>query len=313
MNILFLGAGRRVSLLSRFKEAAERESEPLEMLAYEDSRHVPISPLAHVHVGKKWDDPAFCQDLIDIIKKSAVSVVIPCMDRATVVLSKMKDLLRSMGCWAVVSSMQCCETFENKKMAEAWFLANGIRTPDPGDSAFPVVAKKVFGFGSRGLAVLEDKAALDYWRAHNDQHDYMFQAFVPGKEFSIDAYVDRNKRTLGCVTRIRLHVIGGEVASSVTHKSVKLETDALRLLSLCDLEGPVTLQAIEQEDGEYCFIEVNPRFGGGVILSIEAGADYPRLILREALGRPVEAVKWEDGLLMIRSFAETFHHKGVDL
>ncbi len=72
--------------------------------------------------------------------------------------------------------------------------------------------------------------------------------------------------------------------------------------------GPITLQAIEGA-GDPWFIEINPRFGGGVILSIEAGADYPRLLIREALGRPVEPVEWREGVLMTRAFREVFHEE----
>jgi carbamoyl-phosphate synthase large subunit len=49
-------------------------------------------------------------------------------------------------------------------------------------------------------------------------------------------------------------------------------------------------------------IEVNPRFGGGAPLGIAAGADFPRWLLEETLGRePAIAFDgWQDGLMMLR-------------
>jgi carbamoyl-phosphate synthase large subunit len=34
--------------------------------------------------------------------------------------------------------------------------------------------------------------------------------------------------------------------------------------------------------------EINPRFSGGIPLTIAAGADFPRLLVELAVGRPVE-------------------------
>jgi carbamoyl-phosphate synthase large subunit len=40
-------------------------------------------------------------------------------------------------------------------------------------------------------------------------------------------------------------------------------------------------------DGEPCVFEINPRFSGGIPLTIAAGADFPRYLVELALGRPV--------------------------
>jgi carbamoyl-phosphate synthase large subunit len=46
--------------------------------------------------------------------------------------------------------------------------------------------------------------------------------------------------------------------------------------------------------------EINPRFSGGIPLTIEAGADFPRMLVQLALGRPVPACigQFTDGLWM---------------
>ena len=305
MNILFLGAGRRKSLFYRFIEAAKIEDIPLKIFAYEDSLYVPIAPLATIIYGKKWTDKDFFEHLNKIIIENDISVIIPCMDGATVALSSIKNSLPN-NCWAVVSSSECCEIFDNKLMAEKWFNKNNIKIPSHGCSSYPVIAKKIHGFGSRGQMIFNNQESLTYWKSITDHSDYMFQSFIPGQEYSIAAYVSRCGEVLGCVTRARLQISSGEVLSSFTMTKVRLENECRRILSLLKFEGPITLQAIENND-DYYFLEINPRFGGGVILSIEAGADYPRLILREAIGRQVSKVEWEPNLLMTRSLIETFH------
>ncbi|MHB9010500.1 MAG: ATP-grasp domain-containing protein [Carboxydocellales bacterium] len=64
----------------------------------------------------------------------------------------------------------------------------------------------------------------------------------------------------------------------------------------------MTIQAIITPEEEIKFIEINPRFGGGVPLAIEAGVAYPELISKMALGEIVEPriAEFEDGLVMLR-------------
>ena len=50
------------------------------------------------------------------------------------------------------------------------------------------------------------------------------------------------------------------------------------------------------------FIEVNPRFGGGVPLSIKAGANFPKWLLQELINRKpnIQFDNFKDGLIMLR-------------
>ena len=72
--------------------------------------------------------------------------------------------------------------------------------------------------------------------------------------------------------------------------------------------GVITLQLFLTPDKKVKFIEINPRFGGGVPLSIKAGADFPKWILQECLGyRPrINATGVKDGLIMLRYDSEVW-------
>jgi carbamoyl-phosphate synthase large subunit len=71
---------------------------------------------------------------------------------------------------------------------------------------------------------------------------------------------------------------------------------------LPDAAGPLALQCFKGPDGRVAFIEINPRFGGGFPLALEAGADYPRWLLEWALGRPstARADGWRPDVAMLR-------------
>jgi carbamoyl-phosphate synthase large subunit len=51
--------------------------------------------------------------------------------------------------------------------------------------------------------------------------------------------------------------------------------------------GPVNIQC-RIARGQPTVFEINPRFSGGIPLTIESGADFPAMLLQLALGRDVE-------------------------
>ena len=75
--------------------------------------------------------------------------------------------------------------------------------------------------------------------------------------------------------------------------------------------GPVTIQFIKEFSTNIIYIiEINPRFGGGVLNSIEAGADAPSYILHEYLGCTLTPInKYKNKLLMMRADREFFQCK----
>jgi len=309
LRILFLGAAKRLSLFERFAAACREENTDLEILSYEDSHAVPVVALAKVIVGPRWDSPEFEPHLLSTLLEYSVRVVIPCMDAATVALSRAAPAVTATGCWSVVSSIEICSACENKVLAQRWFAEHDVRTPIwAPETPFPWMVKHVHGYGSRRQFLVHSKSEFDALKTRVPLEDYLVQPFVEGPEFTIDAYVSREGEVLGCVSRRRLEVAAGEVVRSVTERRPAILDEASRVLHTRGFLGPITLQAIEGAGGPW-FIEINPRFGGGVILSIEAGADYPRFLIREALGRPVAPVEWREGVLMTRAFREVFHEE----
>jgi carbamoyl-phosphate synthase large subunit len=309
-TVLFLAAGKRLSLFERFQLACRQEGVDPRLASYETTVHVPVAQVSSVVPGKSWDDPALKEDIQQIVKRQQVKLVIPCVNRAAVLLGQWANELQNLGCTVVASDADICRTFDNKRLAEQWFVDHGVLTPRwTRESPWPWIIKPVFGAASRGQFLVHSSEEFDRLSASLNLEEYLIQPFVPGVEYTVDAYVSRSHETLGCVPRRRLQVVDGEVVRSVTERNEGLIQDCQRILNRGGFRGPITLQAIEQE-GRFWFLEINPRFGGGVILSMQAGAEYARLCVREALGRPVEPVTWRAGVLMTRAYREIFFEGG---
>ena len=72
------------------------------------------------------------------------------------------------------------------------------------------------------------------------------------------------------------------------------------------IRGPVTLQFI-RKDKELFLLELNPRFGGGVIASIESGFEIPRIMIMDYLDIPFKKLTNYKTLIMTRCYREAFH------
>jgi len=72
--------------------------------------------------------------------------------------------------------------------------------------------------------------------------------------------------------------------------------------------GVITVQCFLQQNRTIKFSEINPRFGGGVPLAIKAGANFPKWILQELLGKRtnIRFNDFQDNLIMLRYDSEVW-------
>lgn len=169
---------------------------------------------------------------------------------------------------------------------------------------FPVIMKPCTGSASMGIKVINNESE---WRAVENKESYVIQQYIANsKEYTVDCYVSQTGEVISVVPRERLSVAGGEVVNSITRKDEELIALSHKILRSGAFRGPITIQFIRDLDTAWTYVmEINPRAGGGVITSIEAGVDIPLFILKESLGLPLEPVDdWEDNLLMTRYFKE---------
>src|SRR5690606_27532394 len=110
----------------------------------------------------------------------------------------------------------------------------------------------------------------------------------------VDTYYDRQGDLTCIVPRKRIFVRAGEVNKGVTHRNEIVSYLKERLSQIDGAIGCLTMQFfLNQETKRFIGIEINPRFGGGYLLSYLAGENYPKFLIQEYfLG---ETIKFFDG------------------
>ena len=132
-----------------------------------------------------------------------------------------------------------------------------------------VVVKEKRGSGSKNIRLNIPKETAN--REGKNFESPIFQPFIAGDEYSLDAYKNSAGETLGMVIRKRITVVNGEAkVTQNLHGSHKLYGIMSNLLKQLDISYHFNLQFITRKN-EIFIIECNARFGGASKLSVELG------------------------------------------
>ncbi len=110
------------------------------------------------------------------------------------------------------------------------------------------------------------------------------QEYLDGPEFTLDVLCDFEGRPLSVVPRERVVIRAGVIDRGRTVQDPRLIALALACADVFRFAGPVNIQC-RMVDGSPKVFEINPRFSGGIPLTIAAGADFPAKLVDLALGR----------------------------
>jgi len=308
LRILFTSAGRRVSLLREFRRAAGDLGMDLRIHAADRQ---PLAPALQV-ADETVIVPAvasedYCDSLLRHCREREIDAVVPLIDPELLPLSCGRERFAEVGTRVIISSPDVIRISIDKVLTNQFLNRHGFRTPrilteeELASPAFPLFIKPRDGSSSLGAHRISTAEDLAYFR-----HLYpgsIIQEFIEGVEYTVDVFADFEGRPRCAVPRRRREVRAGEVSKAQAVRHARMIEENCRLVeALSGCQGMMTIQCFLTAEDEIVFIEINPRFGGGVPLSIQAGADSPRWILELLGGRaPTIAMDgWSDGLLMLR-------------
>jgi len=285
--ILVSCASGKVPLIRAVKSAACRIQTLTSVIAGDISPDV----LSAYVADDFWLMPLIKDEAFDLIVDGClrrnVDIILPTRDSELLFWAKHKERLSMHGITVIISPVEslfnCIDKLAFSALGTLYSLPIIPATTDVNElSSLLYVVKERYGSGSRSVGVgLDRDQALNYAAALAEP---IFQPFMRGREFSVDAWLDSAHRVKACVMRWRNVVVDGEAKVTTTFSDHLLELKIVRVLEALRLRGPVVLQAIQDDKSNLHVIECNARFGGCSTASIKVGLDTLFWSFVEALG-----------------------------
>jgi carbamoyl-phosphate synthase large subunit len=317
LNVLFTCIGRRVSLLNSFRRAAKQLRTKASFFGTDTTELSPALQLCDKgFLVKPTTHSGYIRQLLAIVKNNRVNLLVPTVDLDLKLLAGNNSKFAALNCRVLVSSPEVIDICQDKRQTYRFLIKNGFDTPvtmnvnaalSKRNLDWPCFLKPWDGYASRGNAVVHNKKELSFYAKRIPNP--ICQEFVQGAEYTCDVYVDFVMKVRCVVPRKRIEVRAGEVSKGQIVKDNHIISRAAKLVETLGAgPGLVTLQLFKTPKGKLKFIEINPRFGGGAPLSIHAGADFPKWILQEMLGKKtnIRSDSFKDNLVMLRYDSEVW-------
>ena len=210
----------------------------------------------------------FWETMPILIKKYGITDVIPTLDDTLLGWSIRKDYFNKLGCKIHVFSSKILEIFLDKWTTYNFFVENEIPTPITSLNNIYPLTKPRKGRGSDGIELNNKNRKMD---------GLISQEICLGKELTIDVFVYNNK-PIYIVPRSRDRVVSGKSTVSTVIKQKKIENYIYKICEKIKLHGVLNLQCF-LDGSDIKFTELNPRFGGGTSLSLEATENWIEILL----------------------------------
>ena len=228
-------------------------------------------------------------------------------------LSRLKNQLElKHQCYVMCADHPVIRLCQDKLRFYHWCKQHNISHPQVYHKAeissdhLPLIVKPRFGSAGRGVTLVERWDDFQHCQSELDD-GWIIQSYISAQEYTVDVYIDRLGQLVSSVPRKRIVVRSGESVKASIEQNQLIDHETRRLLSGLKLTGHNTIQCFC--DGHKVWVsEINLRYGGGFTLSVEAGADTPRWIIRECLGKDIsfQQADIDTSLTMLRIQKDVF-------
>ena len=314
MNILFTCAGRRTYLLKYFKENL---SEGDKVVATDMQLSAPALQVADVKLQvPAVYDPKYIDITLQICKEQKIDALLSLNDLELPLLAENKARFEAEGVKVIVSDPKVIDIAFDKYKTAQWVESLGLKSPktfvrlddaksalQTGELVFPLFMKPRWGSGSIGLETIADMEELDTYynllmkkikktilaTASMGDEYIMIQEKLTGNEFGLDVMNDLKGNHVAVSVKQKLAMRAGETDKAVTLDLPEVREIGRKIGEALKHIGNLDVDVMQNAKGEYCVLELNPRFGGGFPFSYEAGVNLPKAIIEWIKGNEVDA------------------------
>lgn len=264
---------------------------------YED--YIPDIPYA--------TSPDFIPYLANIVRDRKIDAIYPAID---LVITLLKENEVFLGCKVVASPLETARVCLSKELSYKK-LDGCVRVPrifDPSSipiEEFPVFAKPKIGYGAKGTMKLYSINEVSNFLKGKD--DVLVLEYLPGEEYTVDCFTNKEGELLYCGARKRNRVKDGISVNTFFVEGQKEFLEfAKAISSRIAFRGAWFYQAKRDKNGELCLLEIASRLGGSSLLSRAVGVNFALLSLFDLFDYKVSVSKNEYNVELDRALESRY-------
>jgi carbamoyl-phosphate synthase large subunit len=257
------------------------------------------------------DEEKYIKWTAEFVKHNNINVLIPTVAEELVLMEEVRKLIGE-EVKIIVSPHETLELCDEKNKLYAWMdvnfpdLIGKWQLLDSGELKFHedcYFLKPVKGRGSKGcrLISIDEVHAIS---TKESEEKFVLMENLPGREWTVDVYVNDDGSIAYTVPRLRLGLSGGISSIGRTDRNEEVIKITEKVLTKLKCKGPIFMQWKEDKNGKPKMVEINPRLSGGLTITSLAGANpFNAMDSELRLGSAVKNVKWEE-ITVTRYFEE---------
>ena len=261
------------------------------------------NPRFHVIAGASYSNHAeyVCDDTIDnipfinasnfwpyfkqLILDRNIEFIIPTDETAAMILKeKETDLCAAVICSPYETTKLCrykSHTYKalcGEKYVPITYNTNNLDAIND----YPIFIKPDSSQGSKGAMVVKNREQL----LNIDKLDeYVLCEYLPGEEYTVDCFTDKNRELLFCNPRVRTRLMNGITARGHNIElAPEFEEVVKSINSKIEFRGYWYLQLKRDKEGQLKLLEICTRFAGTYAISKGKGANLPLVALCDFAG-----------------------------
>jgi predicted ATP-grasp superfamily ATP-dependent carboligase len=270
------------------------------------SNHAPFVFARHYTVPSV-DDPAWLDSLNQVIIEHEIDFVFPAHDDVIIALAQSAEEVKAkILCSPLATCIVCRSKSETYRLLGEVVPVPTIYPNPDAIEKYPVFAKPDKGQGSRHTHIVHTMEFLLHLLAENRQ--YVVTEYLPGEEYTVDCFSDRDKGLLFCSGRQRIRTRNGiSMNSKSVHDSV-FEKCAEAISQVLTFHGAWFFQLKRDFNDIYKLLEVAPRIAGSMAVHRVQGINFALLNIYEMERIPYEIMHNRLNVQIDRALVNRYSH-----
>jgi len=248
--------------------------------------------------------PGFVDAINRVVESYRIDFIIPAHDAVVLKLAENQNAIKAT---IITSEAETCKICRSK--GKTYEIFNGI-IPVPKvyglneGMSFPVFLKPDAGQGSVGTHKVNTKVEVDFYLKKDPS--LLALEYLPGKEYTVDCFTDRNGKLVFAGARERVRISNGISVNSKPVRDPEFQKLAEAINKTLSFRGVWFFQVKERADKELVLMEIAPRIAGTMALFRVTGVNFILLSLFDRMGMEVSILSNKLDVVIDRALFSRF-------